>query len=525
MRNIDFTQISVNDSPEKTERHLKSYYFIWIIYCLIIFVCLQTLGKVYDNDAWWLIATGREIVNHGFPRFNPWAVHEGMKIVIQQWIPSVILYNLYSLGGFPAIEILIGIQAILLIAILWLTCRQYSGNKDICCLLLILISVFSLSMYFSSRPHLYTMILYSLIVYILEKYRVSGNIRYLFVLPLLTLIHVNVQSSMAIFDVFVISVYCIPDFFAVINKKFNKGFLFEFKDSDYKRIPIVISMFVCCISMLINPYGIDGALYLINSYGAANYRNFIQELAPTVMFTPYGIADLILIICGAIVIGINGKKVDFPLLVIFLVTTFLSIQHLRNTWLVALFSLPFISRGIRDLNFPCFILPKLHKKIYYLVFGIVLADIMLIYAYSTIWPTLVNNILIYKTDTFDLPLQACDWIDENMVNNNLENKKIKVFNTFNNGSVLEFRGYQVLMDPRPELWEPGITGLSEHYYEEYVDFQIGKVTIESLLERDSYDFYLIRDNSPSEEFFLNHKDLYQIEVECNGYKLWGNKNT
>lgn len=502
--------------------HFKASYFLTLLLsCLIIVVGLQAIKTTYDNDLWWLLATGREIVKHGFPRTNPWAIHDGMSIVIQQWVPSVILYGLYSLGDMPAVEVMLVLQIIVLFIILWKLCSYLSEGKNTELILLtILVAFVSLSSYFSSRPQIYTMMLYAILVLDLEKYRRTNNRRYLYVIPLITMVHVNFHASMAPLDIFILLLYLVPDIPALISRKFHQSVLFRL--SSYARLPLLIASLAACAAMLINPYGIRGALYLAESFGTANYNGFIAEMGETHITTLSGFADIALIILGGIAIGRNGKKIDFPLTALFVVMAFVSMMHERNIWLVALFALPLIVTGLYGYSLPAIRLRWLHHRPVYIIFTIATLDFMLIYSYANIWPTMVDYINLYKSDSIDYPLQACDWLDAYAEEHGIEKGQIRLFNNFNNGGILEFRGYKVTMDQRPELWEPAITEQSRHYFQEFVDFMSGDLDMDDYMNEYSWDFYLVRDDGQLEDYMEQNTDKYKIVKSCNGYKIWSN---
>ena len=50
------------------------------------------MQSFYSNDLWFLLATGREIIDNGIPYENPFALHDGMRIVVQQWLLASELY-------------------------------------------------------------------------------------------------------------------------------------------------------------------------------------------------------------------------------------------------------------------------------------------------------------------------------------------------------------------------------------------------------------------------------------------------
>lgn len=519
MRNL-FTQDNIQINT-KDNRKKPSFFLTLLLIGFIVIVGLQAIKTTYDNDLWWLLATGREIIQNGFPKTNPWAIHDGMGIIIQQWIPSIILYGFYSLGDMLAVEIMLVIQIAVLALILWKLCAYLTEGKNAEWILLtILIAFLSLSSYFSSRPQIYTMMFYTLLILVLEKYRRTEHHKYLYFLPLITMLHVNFHASMAPLDIFIILLYLIPDIPCLLSQR-PRGSV-QFKDSSYARKPLLIATAIACVSMLVNPYGIRGALYLLESYGAADYRGFIAEMGETHITSPAGYADIMMLILGGIAIGRNGKKIDLPLTVLFVLTAFISMMHERNIWLVALFTVPLIASELLKEEIPVIRLEFLHHRPIYVISVFAALDFMLIYGYANIWPTMVDYINLYKNDSLDYPLQACDWLDEYAAQNHLEKNQLRIFNNFNNGGVLEFRGYKVTIDQRPELWEPTITGIQEHYYQENVDFMCGDMPIADYMDKYDWDFYLVRENAQLEDYMEEHVDRYEVVKKCNGYSIWGN---
>ena len=78
------------------------------------------------------------------------------------------------------------------------------------------------------------------------------------------------------------------------------------------------------------------------------------------------------------------------------------------------------------------------------------------------------------------------------------------------------------IDQRPELWEPTITGIQEHYYQENVDFMCGEMPIADYMDKYDWDFYLVRENAQLEDYMEEHVDRYEVVKKCNGYSIWGN---
>ena len=62
----------------------------------------------YNNDLWFLIATGREILENGIPFENPFALHDGMRMVVQQWLLASELYVVKDAFGMQGLAVQTG---------------------------------------------------------------------------------------------------------------------------------------------------------------------------------------------------------------------------------------------------------------------------------------------------------------------------------------------------------------------------------------------------------------------------------
>ena len=70
-----------------------------IIIILVPFIISFFQLRIIDNDFYFLYATGEYIVKNGFPFTDMLSMHSSMKIIVQQWLSSVIFYYLYLRCG------------------------------------------------------------------------------------------------------------------------------------------------------------------------------------------------------------------------------------------------------------------------------------------------------------------------------------------------------------------------------------------------------------------------------------------
>lgn len=476
----------------------------------------------FDNDMWWLLATGREIVENGIPYTNPWSIHEGLNIVVQQWLAAVILYGVYCAFGFMGLKFLVVLQGGVLAVVLFGMCRVVSGHRHGSGEVFgfaIAIAFISLLAYLSVRPHFYSMTMYALVITVLELYRLQHRRRWLILVPILVLVHANLHLSMAPFDLFIIALYLIPDIPALIRSQGVRCPVAFFR-MDHAKLPLLIVLLVSALALLANPYGINGALYLVSSYGAAGYGDYINEMGRTGFWTDYGGAAMAMIVLGAIAVGHNGhRRIDVPLTVLFIVCIPLAMMHTRNEWLVSFFALPLFARSFGTVRLNTADLKIFGSKIINGTVALLLAIGFLAYVAIDKWPAIVEDA---ERDTSSLPSTAADYLDEYTQSHGIEKSSLRLYNSFNSGGYLEWRGYRVFMDPRPELWEPGITGVDRHYYQEFVDLSQGTLSAREVVAEYDFDFLIVYTSSDLATY-LKKNDNYQVATSGSGYQVWAKK--
>lgn len=451
-------------------------------------------SNAYDNDVWFLMATGREIVEHGIPYVNPFSLHEGLGIVVQQWLVCVWLYVLYEAGGFVATALwtlaLFGAFAYSAYRLARLLRRGPGGGEWL--LVVMLVVAYSMTYYMTVRPHLLSMIAFVWIVFFLEKYRQRGALggsdatpaplcrdaaKWLVPIPLIVALHGNVQAAIAPFDLVIVGCYLVPDLLRPLHRR-GRLRAIALSEASYARMPLLVLLVACGLALLANPYFVDGALYLVNSYGSAEYAGYIAEMSDFAPAKSFRFALVLLALLAACVcVGRRGARhIDLPLVLLVTGTAYMAFDHVRNIWLCSLFCFMLIvasTRGVA-LGWPRRLARSELACIVPLIAGVAVACAC---AFVNV-PALQA---LPKNDSCT-PVAALDYLDEREV----DKQDVRVFTFFNAGGYIEWRGYKVNMDPRPEIWAPPITGEDFDYYREYVDMAQGTTVFN--LYRDKYDF-------------------------------------
>ena len=151
---------------KKINHYIQENIFI----ILTIITCIFLLKTNFDNDTYWLINTGKYIINNGFPLHDPFTIHEGLKSIIQQWLSTIIFYLTYEYFGRIGLMVLLTLCYMLLSYILYKTCVLVSdGNRYISIFVVFFLTLF-LSFFIALRPQIFSYIIFSSEIYLLESY-------------------------------------------------------------------------------------------------------------------------------------------------------------------------------------------------------------------------------------------------------------------------------------------------------------------------------------------------------------------
>ncbi len=498
-------------------------------------------GGFTDNDVWFILATGREILENGIPYTNPFAVYDNMGIVVQQWVPCVITYSLYSLGGFVALGLWVGTLSALVVLSLYRLGRLVKGDRfgGEWILLAIAVAVPALLGYLSMRPHAYTMLAFCWLLFFLEKYRRSGKPGWLAGSVALIAAHVNFQMALAPFDLVIIGCYLVPNVLAPLHKR-GRLTNVQLALGSYKRWPVLLCLVLAAAALMANPYGLDGALYLVDSYGVASYNNHILEMRALAPWSKglAGMASVAMLVLAATAAGKRGlRSIDLPLTLLAFGVGLAAFSHSRNGWLIAFFALPLVMSTMHGWSMDFAKLPprkkiaalgpeaawqwmqKRHKIVLgctaAIALGAAVASGVLLWQASPEWRD-------YEKESSMAPAGLLDYLEKQ----GKRPEDVQLFSPFNIGGYLEWRGYKVSMDPRPELWAPAISGHSTDYFREYVDMMSGDWKdrdYAEFLERNNFDYLVVENGSKLATYLKDFPNDYVSLLGTGDYTLWGKK--
>ena len=297
----------------------SDFFFIALMVWLFVWGPAGWSSLLGDGDTGWHIRTGQYILEHhrvptqdlfSFSRPGaPWFAWE--------WLSDLTYAVLFQLGGLKAIVLLAG-SMIALFATVLLRYTLWRGANALVAACTTLLAVGASSMHFLARPHLFTLVLLPLCLWLVEADR-RENTRWLWALIPVTALWTNLHGG------FVIFLACLG--LLVVGCAIDAGLGL----ANWPQIRRYSALLLgCSLASLLNPYGVQLHVHIVEYLRADWIKNVVQEFqAPT--FRSEGQFQLeLLLLAGLIASGFLLRRRQFTeaLWVVFLAHACLtSVRH------------------------------------------------------------------------------------------------------------------------------------------------------------------------------------------------------
>lgn len=451
-----------------------------------------------DTDTNFIIATGKYIVeNREVPKINPFVIHEDFKTIIQQWGFDVVIYLIYNTFGYQGLFLFACVFMIIASVLFYCFVGLFTKNTNIK-LIAISAFIYIFKAWAQTRP---TIISFSLIlstVIIMELYKRDKHRWMIGLLPIISLILINTHASMWPMMFVMMLPYLCPNVFTLFDD--FKGTMNVWWKKWWKVLPVVLIMVALGF---VNPNGIRGMGYVIISYGVANGVAITELMSPQ-MNTESGIRVVLAIIAITLYLIKCKKHADSATVYMALGTIVLAAMHRRNSWFLLIGTIPVAVMLLNDL--------KIFNKDIAKKAKTVLMPVLAIIVCVTICITMFSY-TFYVTDQSSMPLNAANYLDQF---NNKED--VVLYTGFNNGAYMEFRGYKVYMDARPELYSEKING-KYNVLGEYTKFESDVNYAETVLEKYQFTHMIVENGSVLSGYMYHHPDYEQV-IMGYGYVMY-----
>lgn len=461
---------------------IKSNWYFILLIIPFIFICIE--NKRPDNDIWFLLNNGRYLISNGFPNIDPFTIHEGLTYIMQQWLTSLIFWIIYSTLGKYGLLILIYIIAIALMYVFYklfyTICNDKKKSVIITALTFCLIRNFIVT-----RPQIFTYLILLTEILLMELYIKNKNNKYLHIMPLLSLLLINLHSSMWYFQF----IFMLPFILNAIKIK-------NLTKDNYKLKPLLITFAIMFLVGFINPYGYKALTFIFKSYGIEEFNDIIMEMqAPTFSSIKFKLILMLLFILFFFINFVKKFKLDIRHFLFICGVSILAFMHHKCRVYFLLIYFYCFAYGIKEikLNIKLFenkIIKALKKG---LVTGtILLSTFTLIYVLCFIFPR-------YEDKNVDID----DTI--NFMLDNYNKDDIILYIGFNDGGYAEYRGIKSYIDGRAELFSKKLNNKDDIFLEYKNLSEHGKTfDYESFINKYNFTHILLFYND--EEYFAEYLD-------------------
>ena len=237
---------------------LRSYDFLWLSLALLPLLVVSFLLPLKPYDYWWYLRVGQETLQAGLiPQVDTLSfTRAGQPVVYHSWLAAVLLWLTYKAGGFSLTFLLRAFALGLTYGLVYSLNRNTGSGAKISALLTILAGLAG-SNNWGVRPQILVYPLFLLALWILWQWQM-GQGKNLWLLPLITLLWVNLHGSF-------------PLFFVLAGTALLLG------AGERKKLGFWFALSLA--ATLLNPRAAGVWSYVVNMLSAASNQQFSNEWA------------------------------------------------------------------------------------------------------------------------------------------------------------------------------------------------------------------------------------------------------
>lgn len=472
-----------------------------ILFLLLFLPCLL-IRRVLDNDTWFLLNSGRYVMEHGIPYIEPFSIHKNMEFVMQQWLTDVVFWNVYNKFGENGLYLIIFLCYGIIIFLMYkLTMKVSQGNIFVSFIVTLLSSILVYT-YMVARPTIFTLCIVMIELNLLENYALNRNINYLLSLPILSLLMINLHAALWPILFIIILPYLIDSFDFKIGSVYSEGY-------GCKYLMLIVALMVA--SAFLNPYGIDSMMYLVNSTGHPEMNNIIEIKPPSVNNFSGALVYIYIAIIVFTYAFYRKGNTKWRYILLTAGTIYMVLSSIRNITYFAICSLFPLSFFLKDFRFQENTFNN-KTSIKILRYVLIVLIILIIF--------IINfNVKKDKTTYFKY-LDLNNTID--YIYNTENTTNIILYTGFNEGALVQFRELSTYIDPRAEVYFKKHNNMDD-IFDEYFCMQKGGVFYKKVLDKYNFTHLIVSRNDILYAYLAEDSD-YDLIYSNERYNLYKRKN-
>lgn len=442
----------------KKKKKFALFFLIWIF-----ILAIGLVRKTFQNDTFYTIEIGELIINNGIDMLDHFSIHSNLAYTYPHWLYDVFIYICYAIGGYTAIHISSIVLLVLVLLIVFKVNTKITNNYSVAAFATFICAL-AVSGFATARAQLVSFVIFSLEVYFIETFLISGKKRYLFGLLFLSWLVCNIHVAVWAFYFVIFLPYLAEYIISFIVSKIrikketkfirflkNKFVLEKNKNVGWLFGTMVLSV----LTGLLTPIGDTPYTYMIHMT-MSDAQEFVKEHQMiTWEHSPFTI-----IIAGETLFLTLISKVKLRDLFMICGLVFMSIISVRHISLLALIGTICYARVFStflesyNFNFDKMIINFVYKKWFAITsFIVVLIGSGLLLSYQLSQPFVDDEVY---------PVEAVKYIKENI---NVD--EMRIFNEYNFGSYLLHHDIPVFIDSRADLYTSEFSGLNHDILDSY----------------------------------------------------------
>ena len=527
---------------------------------LIAIFCFAISPVTLQNDTFYTIKIGEHVLQNGIDMKDPFSWHENLQYTYPHWLYDVVIYLVYSIGGQVGIYISTIVLSITLGLTMYLVNTKLTKNK-LTSFVLTIGAMYLLRNYIAARAQLATFILFILTVYFIEMFLETKKKRYMVGLIIIPIIIANVHLAVFPFY-FVLYLPYIAEYMIYILSnteiivvtakidKLNKKILKTTNEDEIQKIKdeinrleqknektinkkekinanpykikirgnnnvkaLIIIMIICLFTGFLTPLGTTPYTYLIKTMQGSTTHNISEHLPLTLVNNLEFMCTLVLFIAILTFTDTKIRLSDLFMLGGLVLLTFYTRRQFSMFTLICVMILNRLINALLDKYDPegC---KKAIDKMTTITGMIVTICLVLTISVIQYKPKMKNHFI----DENSYPVEAATYILENLDINN-----IKLYNEYNYGSYLIFRGIPVFIDSRADLYAPEFNP-GEEIFNDYINLaNVNVDNVEEELDKYGITHMLMYKKSKLRKFVEQNTEKYNLLYEDDNFCLFERK--
>ena len=523
-----------------------------VIVLLIVFFTISIVPKNFQNDTFYTIAIGKQIIENGLDDVEHFSWHEGLEYQTPHWFFDYINGLIYNVFSFEGLYVFVCAISVIFMLIIYFNMLNKGINWVVAYISTMITAYLLKDLVFTDRAQLLSYLLFFIEFTLIEgflKYRSKWDAIGLFIVAVLIAnIHAGAWPMFFILFLpyigeYILELYSINE---VVRKRIKKeekelaklekqegpnaeiekiklelerdrNFIKEQENFEARKVVsvknnnvkwLILVMILCIFSAFITPRpNVPFTYFLKISIGETTH--YISEHLPVVVAA--NLPFLIITIFTVALLTFTDTKIRASHGLLLLGLFMMSIISVRHVTFLVMFGSYIITKMIDDFikkygheNIEENLKRKI-KQIFFVLLCVVIAILSIYFFIQN------KDVEFVSADVY--PVKATEWIKKNL---NVD--KIKLYNQYNYGSYLLFEGIPVFIDSRSDLYTEEFNN-DVSVFSDFIDVSYGHRTFREVFEE--YDItHAIVPKDSIENVYMSEDGLCNMLYEDDNYVIY-----